>query len=538
MLNLQRQGRRRHKAGMHPWLTPHARPYLEALEDRTLPAWTAVAGISTFRTGLAAALAPDGRILALGGTAVSQKPLTPLTSVQAYSISANAWTNIAPLPQANIGLAAATGPDGRIYALGGSNLGGLTNVVQVFSPAAGFWTFAANMPTFRSDLAAATGPDGRIYAMGGLAASNQTNIVEAFDPAANRWTAVALMPTARSGLAAVTGTDGRIYAIGGQDFSGQAVATVEAYKPATNTWVTLANMPTPRFGLAAALGPDGRIYAIGGATTTGFPLNTVEAYTPASNSWTTVDNLPTPRKALAAVTGSDGRIYAIGGSTAAGPVATVEAFTVVPPNSGNTAFVAQVYLDLLHRPADAAGAAGYINLLNQGALSRTQVALIIEASVEYRTEQINLIYESLLHRAVDSGGLNALLGFLAAGGTYQQIQEIVASSNEFFADAGGTNDGFLSALYQDALGRSPDAAGKAGWNQLLSQGGTRAQVAVGFFASLEYDIDLVNSWYLTFLHRPADPGGLAGFVSALLHGVREEGLVATFVGSEEYFSRF
>src|SRR5262249_26485077 len=194
-----------------------------------------------------------------------------------------------------------------------------------------------------------------------------------------------------------------------------------------------------------ALGPDGRIYAIGGATTTGFALNTVEAYTPATNTWTTLDNLPTPRKGLAAATGPDGRICAIGGSTTAGPVGTVEAFTV-PPDPRNSAFVAQVYLDLLHRAADAARAAAFVSLLNQGALTRTQVALVIETSAEYQPYQINAIYESVLLRALDPGSLSALLGFLAAGGTYQQIQAVVAGSDEFFTDAGGTNDGFLNSL--------------------------------------------------------------------------------------------
>jgi hypothetical protein len=44
------------------------------------------------------------------------------------------------------------------------------------------------MPTMRAALAAATGPDGRIYAMGGLdSGDNIVSTVEAYDQATNSW---------------------------------------------------------------------------------------------------------------------------------------------------------------------------------------------------------------------------------------------------------------------------------------------------------------------------------------------------------------
>src|SRR5262249_17843980 len=151
----------------------------------------------------------------------------------------------------------------------------------------------------------------------------------------------------------------------------------------------------------------------------------------------------------------------------------------------NPTFVAQVYLDLLHRPANDSGATAFLNTLNAGLITRTQVVLTIESSTEYRTDQINAIYETLLHRGVDPTGLNGFLGFLAAGGTYEQVQTIVAGSAEFFALNGGTNDAFLNGLYQDALNRAPDAVGRAGFDQFLAHGGSRTQAAAIVFTSLE-----------------------------------------------------
>jgi hypothetical protein len=191
----------------------------------------------------------------------------------------------------------------------------------------------AAMPTARDFLAAATGPDGTIYAIGGNSGS-PLDTVDAYDPTTNTWTTLASMPTARYELAAVTGPDGRIYAIGG--FNGSSfVNTVEAYDPSTNTWTTVASMPTARFGVAAATGPDGTIYAVGGANNSGI-LSTVEAYDLSTNTWTSAPSMPTARYGLAAATGPDGRIYAIGGFNGSSILTTVEGYS--PTGTGSASF--------------------------------------------------------------------------------------------------------------------------------------------------------------------------------------------------------
>jgi N-acetylneuraminic acid mutarotase len=202
--------------------------------------------------------------------------------VEAYNPRTNKWTTVAAMATARHGLAAVTGPDGRIYAIGGSGSGVSLNTVEAYNPTTNTWTTVANMPTARTYLAAATGPDGRIYvyAMGGFQEGNgkRLNTVEAYNTKTNTWTTVASMPTARNALAAATGRDGRIYAIGGHTVGGMP-NTVEAYNPTTNTtnkWTTVASMPTGRGQLAAATGRDGRIYVIGGGVNVRF-LDTVEA---------------------------------------------------------------------------------------------------------------------------------------------------------------------------------------------------------------------------------------------------------------------
>src|SRR5437660_1625792 len=81
------------------------------------------------------------------------------------------------------------------------------------------WSTVAPMPTARDALAAASGVDGRIYAIGGEDDNvnlHSTSTVESYNPATNSWSTVAPMPTARELLAAAAGADGRIYAIAGE----------------------------------------------------------------------------------------------------------------------------------------------------------------------------------------------------------------------------------------------------------------------------------------------------------------------------------
>jgi hypothetical protein len=112
---------------------------------------------------------------------------------------------------------------------------------------------------------------------------------------------------------------------------------------------------------------------------------------------------------------------------------------------------------------------------------------------------------------------------------------MIAGSPEFFQhQGGGTNAGFLSALYQDALHRAVDPAGAAAFGADLAMGVTPGQVAAAVFASREFLQDTVGGFYQSFLHRSADPAGLNAFVSALEHGATDQQVIAAIVGSDEF----
>jgi hypothetical protein len=224
------------------------------------------------------------------------------------------------------------------------------------------------------------------------------------------------------------------------------------------------------------------------------------------------------------------------GVSAASDVATLNVNAATNPGNPNQSWLSQVYADLLHRPLDPSGLATWGTLLNQG-VSRTQVVQFIQSSLEYRTNIVEELYSSLLHRPADASGLNAFTSFLGEGGTAQQVEAAILGSAEYFQIHGGSNSGFLSAVYQDVLNRSLDTSGAQSWALALARGSSRYTVAGAILASLESDVKEVQSLFNTFLHRSVDPSGLNGFTADLQQGVSEGAVIAGIVGSEEFFAR-
>jgi hypothetical protein len=204
------------------------------------------------------------------------------------------------------------------------------------------------------------------------------------------------------------------------------------------------------------------------------------------------------------------------------------------PGTANQLFVAQLYQDLLGRPADDAGLAVWSGLLDQG-VSRSQVAHALATSPEYRADEVEGLYRQYLHREADASGLADFSQLLANGGTVEQAAALLAGSSEYYQDrGGGTDAGFLAALYQDGLGRAVDGPGQAAWQGVLAGGWTRSQVAAVLLASPEYRQHLVQGYYQRYLLRPADGPGLDAFVGALQGGARDEDVIAALAGSDEY----
>jgi len=203
--------------------------------------------------------------------------------------------------------------------------------------------------------------------------------------------------------------------------------------------------------------------------------------------------------------------------------------------SGNQAFICQVYEVLLVRAPDAGGLTTWTTAL-AGGTSRSTVAYDIATSNEYRTDIVEGYYQHYLHRAADPGGLSTWVAALSSGQRQEQVISGIVGSGEFYTDAGSTSNGFINSAYEDMLNRPADAGGLATWSAAISKGATRTQVADSIATSNEYRTDIVGGFYGNFLHRPADAGGLSFWVGQLGAGATDEQVASGIIGSAEFFA--
>lgn len=297
--------------------------------------WTSQTAMPTARHRLAAAVAADTAgvhcILAFGGT---DGGLSTYSTVEMFHPVNNSWSARASMPAPLAGMAAATSQDTfgeKVYLVGGSAGGNGTTTFWEFDNIANSWnTSLPPLPAARTYLAAATGPDGKVYAFGGYedSAPFYHDEVYGFDPLTGSWSsAIPPMPHRRQKHAAVTGCDGLIYIVGGGN--GSALLELDVFDPIGNVWLPLnpntstpwASVPSPRYDeVAGAMGRDGLLYLIGGD---GYPIETgiVDAFDPSTNTWIAKPAEPTTRNGQAAV-GLGKRVYAIGGWKKFGGVQT------------------------------------------------------------------------------------------------------------------------------------------------------------------------------------------------------------------------
>lgn len=154
-----------------------------------------------------------------------------------------------------------------------------------------------------------------------------------------------------------------------------------------------------------------------------------------------------------------------------------------------SAFVEQLYLTFFGRPADDAGRAHWSQAIESGAISAAEVTRQFLESAEFADSvaPVARLYYSAFDRIPDAAGLGFWLQHAQTGMPLDAIADAFALTPEFAEVYGAArNADFIDLIYQNALGRAPDAAGKAHWVEQLAQGNaSRADVLGAIAASPE-----------------------------------------------------
>ncbi|UXH41312.1 DUF4214 domain-containing protein [Pseudomonas promysalinigenes] len=213
--------------------------------------------------------------------------------------------------------------------------------------------------------------------------------------------------------------------------------------------------------------------------------------------------------------------------------------TVALAHNQAEAVALRLYQGVLDRDADGVGAKNVVDALNNGA-SLSDIANSFLNSAEFaganNAASINELYQSLLGREADSAGSEGWAALLANGGSLADIAAGIAVSAEA-QEVDQSNGDFVRELYTSVLGREADEAGLDAWVSQLFNGTSRADVAKGIVGSAEAveksNSDFVDSLYQSALGREADAAGKAGWISVLENGGSHADVALGIVGSAE-----
>lgn len=199
------------------------------------------------------------------------------------------------------------------------------------------------------------------------------------------------------------------------------------------------------------------------------------------------------------------------------------------------ALVRSLYKHVLGRDGDAGGVSSWSAALVSG-VGPAGVATAFATSDEYAAVTVTRDYQAVLGRAPDATGMAGWTAAIRRGAVRSEDLRIsLLSSDEFYARAGSTPEGFIRALYQHVLGRTASAGEVTAWAPEVARAG-RGQIVRGFWGSWESATQRVDRAYVLYLERHADASGLVTWPPVLL--ARGEGeLRSQLVSSAEYRSR-
>jgi sugar lactone lactonase YvrE/subtilisin-like proprotein convertase family protein len=220
-------------------------------------------------------------------------------------------------------------------------------------------------------------------------------------------------------------------------------------------------------------------------------------------------------------------------------VSSQEYFTKPTLGANNSqTWLSSMYTNVLNRTADSAGLqANLQGLLSGYEPPRQSEATTIITSAERFGLFVSSSYMTYLGRSASSGEISSAVASLQRGTTDEQFIASLVGSNEFFANHGGTNNLWASAAVSAILGRPADTASINYVLSVLAATGSRVQAAFALTQTTEYRNNLVIGYYHTLLGRTGTipPDQVSVWVQQLQAGLTDEMVMASFVGSNEYF---
>lgn len=227
-----------------------------------------------------------------------------------------------------------------------------------------------------------------------------------------------------------------------------------------------------------------------------------------------------------------------------------------------SAQVYRLYQATLGREPDHGGHQDWTQKLHENTIEASAAAAGFVNSAEFQSiygaldnvQFVELLYQNVLGRASDPGGLQGWLTALATGSTRADVVVGFSDSTEFITATREAATRFALAhtdsvwsddvyrLYQATLNRAPDLGGFMDWVARLGSGTPFLNAITGFTQSAEFQTaygalsskDFVYLLYQNVLGRPADAGGLSDWLDRMAGGMSRAEVVKGFAQSGEF----
>lgn len=147
-------------------------------------------------------------------------------------------------------------------------------------------------------------------------------------------------------------------------------------------------------------------------------------------------------------------------------------------------------------------------------------------------------YSNYLGRTPDPEGLEGWVQRMFAGLTEEQLEAGFIGSLEFIRNNGGQGRGWIVAMYEKLLRRTPSESEVQAWLAVLARSVPEYEIAFGFSASEERERQRIASNYRTLLDRePSRPEVDAWFEKFRTGMATNQDIIVGFVSSGEYYSK-
>jgi hypothetical protein len=205
-----------------------------------------------------------------------------------------------------------------------------------------------------------------------------------------------------------------------------------------------------------------------------------------------------------------------------------------PTLLGQISFVEGLYQGLLGRSADDVGMLYWVRQLRSG-MTRDAVVQAFWTSPDHRALQIQALYETYLGRDPGADGIAYWQQVFAGGATENQVAAAIITSPEYLG-AHPDSGSLIAALYQTVLGRPVDAGGLAAWQGIYASQGALG-VALGILNSDEANVRMLNLVFANFLGRGMQAGEQEFWLSRIHSGVTPGQVAEILLGTDEFYNR-